>query len=74
MIVKPAKCVKHACDSSTQYKVYMQEIVNSFPWVNNALFVCPKLAMVYEICHIRYKSMGTIMKAVTLVVCNAKIS
>ena len=46
-------------------------IGNVFPRVNNTSFVCPKLATVYEVCHIRYKSMETIMKAVTFVVCNA---
>ena len=46
-------------------------IANGFPRVNNTSFVCPKLATVYEVCHIRYKSMGTIMKAVIFVVCNA---
>ena len=46
-------------------------IANGFPRINNTSFVCPKLATVYEVCHIRYKSMGTIMKAVTFVVCNA---
>ena len=30
-------------------------------------FVCPKLATVYELYHIRYKSMGTIMKGFTLI-------
>ena len=44
---------------------------NVFPRVNNTSIVCPKLATVYKVCHIRYKSMGTIMKAVTFVVCNA---
>ena len=43
-------------------------IANDFPRFS---FVWSKLATVYEVCHIRYKSMGTIMKAVTFVVCNA---
>ena len=49
------------------------EIANGFPRVNNTSFVCPKLATVYEVCHIRYKSMGTIMKAVTFVGTNKAI-
>ena len=58
-------------DNCSQYKKKTQEIANGFPWVNNTSFVCPKLATVYEVCHIRYKSRGTIMKAVTFVVYNA---
>ena len=34
-------------------------------------FVCPKLATIHEVCHVRYKSMGTIMKVVTFVVSSA---
>ena len=33
-------------------------IANGFPRVNNTSFVCPKLATVYEVCHIRYKCVG----------------
>ena len=48
-------------DTSAGFSV----IAYGFPRVNNTSFVCPKLATVYEVCYIRYKSMGTIMKAVT---------
>ena len=30
-------------------------IANSFPRVNNKLFVYPKVAVVHEVCHIKYK-------------------
>ena len=52
----------------------MKLIANGFPRVNNTSFVCPKLTTVYEVCYIRHKNLGTIMKAVTLSSAMCKIT
>ena len=47
-------------------------IANDFPEVNNMSFVCLKHAMFHEVCHIRYKSMGMIIKSAKFVIYNAQ--